>query len=195
MCIITLRYIPINYTASFLSIKQTEIEITYYKIAFFTHVYSSIFVLFFGAFQFSNYLRKNFVKLHRLFGKAYILLVLSFSSTSGLVIGIHANGGNFSKLAFIILSVLWFYFTYKAYQYAKLRNWQLHKNFMYRSYALTLSAISLRLIKWIIANSTELSPMDTYRIVAWAGWVVNLIIAEGLIYYNYKFYSKTKSML
>lgn len=55
---------------------------------------------------------------------------------------------------------------------------------MYRSYALTLSAISLRLFKWIIAGTLALPPMDTYQIVAWAGWIVNWMIVELIIIRN-----------
>ena len=53
---------------------------------------------------------------------------------------------------------------------------------MIRSYALTLSAITLRAWKFGINNSFELPPMDVYRAVAWLGWVVNLGIAELIIY-------------
>ena len=49
---------------------------------------------------------------------------------------------------------------------------------MIRSYALTLSAISLRLFKWIIVFIWAPPPMDTYRIVAWLGWVFNLVLVE-----------------
>jgi hypothetical protein len=75
------------------------------------------------------------------------------------------------------------FFTYRAYIYAKQKKWQLHRNFMYRSYALTLSAVSLRYFKWIIVSLSDLAPMDTYRIVAWAGWIFNIVVAELLILY------------
>jgi hypothetical protein len=52
---------------------------------------------------------------------------------------------------------------------------------MIRSYALTLSALTLRAWKWSITNTVELPPMDVYRAVAWLGWVPNLLIAELLI--------------
>lgn len=57
---------------------------------------------------------------------------------------------------------------------------------MIRSYALALSAITLRLWKWMYANWVDpemelLHPMDLYRIVAWAGWIPNLLLAEALI--------------
>lgn len=183
MILITLQYIPINFDAAFLTLKQEEIQLPYYQFAFFTHVYVSIFTLLIGFFQFPNAIRIKFPRIHRNIGKLYIGFIILFAGPSGLIMGIHANGGILSQISFCILAILWIYFTTMAYIYARSNKWQLHKNFIYRSYALTLSAISLRLFKWIIVGIFELPPMDTYQIVAWLGWVVNLIIAELIIRY------------
>ena len=53
---------------------------------------------------------------------------------------------------------------------------------MFRSYALTLSAITLRGYTWLIDLTTlPISPRDTYILTAWLGWVPNLIVADLLI--------------
>ncbi len=53
MCRITLFYVPFSPTASFLNIKQTEVNsLPLYLPVFYTHVYSSIFVLLAGCIQF-----------------------------------------------------------------------------------------------------------------------------------------------
>jgi uncharacterized membrane protein len=184
MVLITLQYVPIDFDVAFLRIKQEEISKVHYQYSFFIHVYSSIIVLIIGIPQFSSYIRKKYALIHKNFGKIYIIIILIFTSPSGLIMAFYANGGPVSQIAFSLLSVLWFIFTYKAYQYAVQKKWHQHRNFMLRSFALTLSAISLRLFKWIIASSIALPPMDTYRIVAWAGWVVNLIIIEVYISRN-----------
>ena len=186
MVLITIQYIPVQFDVAFLRIKQDEIKHFYYKIAFFTHVYTSIFVLVIGFFQFSSYIKKNYFIIHKLLGKIYVALILFFSGPSGLIMGYHANGGTAAKISFCLLFILWMFFTYKAYAYARIRKWKEHKNYMYRSYALTLSAISLRLFKWVIASLFELPPMDIYIIVSWLGWILNLLIVEGLIYYESK---------
>lgn len=59
-----------------------------------------------------------------------------------------------------------------------------HRIYMVRSFALTLSAITLRCWKVILVNFTTIPPMDRYRIIAWLGWTLNLLIAEWIIY-NY----------
>ncbi len=182
MLLITLQYIPIDFDVAFLSIKQDEIKLLHYQFAFFTHVYTSIFVLLLGMFQFSSYIRIKYSSFHRTAGKLYISLILFFAGPSGLVMGYYANGGWVSQISFCLLAVLWMVFTYKAYVHARKKDWRQHKNYMYRSYALTLSAISLRLFKWIIVSVFELPPMDTYIIVAWLGWTVNLLVAECIVY-------------
>ena len=186
MILITLQYVPIDFGAAFLGVKEDEIKLTHYQIAFFTHVYTSIFVLIFGITQFSNYLRNKFAPLHRGLGKAYVLLVLLFAAPSGLIMGYYGNGGISSQISFCLLAVLWFWFTLKAYTSIRKKKLIAHKNYMILSYALTLSAISLRLFKWILSNTIELPPMDMYRIVSWAGWVFNLSIALLIIKWNIK---------
>ena len=181
MLLISLQYIPIDFHAAFLNIKEEEIKLPYYQIAFFTHVYTSIFTLIAGFVQFSKTVRSKYPVLHRKVGKFYIGTILFLAGPSGLVMGYHANGGTYSQISFCILAVLWMYFSFKAYRYAREKNWKLHREFIYRSYALTLSAVSLRLFKWVIVSTFGFPPMDTYKIVSWLGWVVNLIVAEILI--------------
>lgn len=181
MLLITIQYIPINYDVALLRIKQDEIILPYYRIAFFTHVYTSMFVLLAGFSQFSSFIRYKFSRLHRIIGKLYISIILLLSGPSGLIMAYHANGGIIAKTAFCTLAILWILFTYKAYTSIRKRDVVSHKNWMYRSYALTLSAVTLRFWKWVIVFLFEPRPMDVYQIVAWLGWTVNLLIAELLI--------------
>jgi len=53
---------------------------------------------------------------------------------------------------------------------------------MMRSFALTMSAITLRFWKYLIIFFLHPRPMDVYRIVAWLGWGFNLLIIEIIIY-------------
>ena len=181
MVLITAQYFPLDFDVAFLKVKQDEIQLSHYQISFFTHVYTSILTLLLGFFQFSKTLRNKYPIVHRNIGKLYIGIIVLLAGPSGLVMGYHANGGIYSQISFCLLAVLWIYFSVMAYVYARKKNWTLHKNFIYRSYALTLSAISLRLFKWVIVGAFELPPMDTYKIVSWLGWIVNLVIAELLI--------------
>lgn len=182
MARITAAYIPYNTDVGFLQIKQSYIDIDHWRIAFFVHVYASIWLLLAGFTQFSQTIQSYYPKLHRSFGYIYITDVLLITGPAGLVMGFYANGGLPSKISFVTLAVLWMFFTAKALVKAKNGDYVSHRNFMMRSFALTLSALTLRAWKWSITNSFELPPMDVYRAAAWLGWVPNLAVAEFLIW-------------
>lgn len=166
MVLITLQYVPLDFEVAFLATKQTEIQWLHYQIAFFTHVYTSIFVLLAGLFQFSKIIRRKYPKLHRVMGYVYGFSLLVLAAPSGLVMGFYGNGGILSKIAFCFLAIFWWFFTAKALWYAKQKDWVQHQNYMYRSYALTLSAITLRLLKPILVSTTTLEPMQIYTTIA-----------------------------
>lgn len=182
MARITVAYIPYNTDVGFLRIKQDYITIDHWRIAFFIHVYASLWVLFAGFTQFSKWLLKNRPRLHRALGYIYVADILLITGPSGLIMGFYANGGTFSRIAFVLLSVLWIFFTVMALVKARQKDFRAHRNYMIRSYALTLSALTLRAWKYAITNTVELPPMDVYRVVAWAGWVINLLVAEYIIF-------------
>lgn len=180
---ITLRYIPFHTDTAFLQIKQQEVTtISSYIVFFYIHVYSAIFVLLAGYTQFSTSLLKRFPRLHRIIGKTYAYIVLVLAAPSGIFIGYHANGGLISQIAFILLGTLWFFFTVQGIIAIRKKDILTHRNFMLRSFALALSAITLRLWKVILVYLFHPNPMDVYQIIAWLGWIPNLMLAEWLIH-------------
>jgi uncharacterized membrane protein len=184
---LTWQYIPFQNDVAFLQIKQTEIsQIPFYYPVFYVHVYSAIFVLLAGFLQLSSTILKRYPVLHRNMGKFYVLVVLFLSAPSGLFIGFFANGGFFSKISFVTLSILWFYFTLKGFTVIKNKNIVAHRAFMLRSFALTFSAVTLRFWKVILVYLFHPAPMDVYQIIAWLGWVPNLLIIEYYLYNQLK---------
>jgi Predicted membrane protein (DUF2306) len=175
------QYIPMRNNTGFLQLKQNYIHITQWRMAFYTHVFSSILVLLAGFTQFSNYLLTNYRRLHKTMGYIYVVNILMVTGPASLLMGFYANGGKSSIVAFVLLAVLWLLFTAIALYKAVKKNFDSHRAFMIRSFALTLSAITLRIWKVIFAATTDIAPMDRYRIIAWLGWVLNLCIAEYII--------------
>jgi hypothetical protein len=76
-------------------------------------------------------------------------------------------------------------FTALAWWFAVRKRFLLHGAFLYRSYALTLSALTLRsytfLLQWFHA---PVHPRDIYIVTTWLSWVPNLLVAEWLIQYR-----------
>ncbi len=193
MLLITLQYVPVRRDVAFLLIKEDVVNLLHYRIAFFAHVYTGIFVLLSGMLQFSSYIRQRFPVVHRWSGRVYALSIIFIAGPTGFIMGIYGNGGWISRSAFCLLAVLWVIFTYKGIAAARAYNFVIHKSWMYRSYALTLSAISLRLWKWVLVLLFQPRPMDVYHVVSWLGWIGNLLIAELLIYFTIRNYKSLKS--
>lgn len=190
LLLITLQYIPYHTDVAFLRIKQDVIVFNHYKVAFFTHVYTSIFLMVFGAIQFSKYIQKKYVKLHRVSGRLYVGILLLLSGPSGLIMSYYANGGLVAQVSFLLLSSFWMFFTFLSFYFILKRQVIQHQKFAIRSFALTLSAISLRLFKYLLVLFFEPFPMDAYRIAAWSGWTFNLLLVEIIIYYKFSRISK-----
>jgi hypothetical protein len=55
-----------------------------------------------------------------------------------------------------------------------------HREWMIRSFALTLAAVTLR-IYLPVSLLSGVEFLDAYPVIAWACWVPNLLIAEAVI--------------
>jgi len=165
----------------FLQYKQDYIHIMPWKIAFYTHVFSIIFALLAGFTQFSNFILQEHKKVHRVMGRIYAYDILFVNFPAAMIMAIYANGLLPGKAAFVVLDCLWFWFTYKAVYEVRKGHVIAHKQYMIRSYSLTLSAITLRSWKIIISGFVYIDPVHLYMIDAWMGFIPNLLFAEWLI--------------
>ncbi|GAB4412900.1 MAG: DUF2306 domain-containing protein [Bacteroidia bacterium] len=176
---ITLPYLALRDDVAFLRIKHGVIDNGVWKAAFYVHVFTSMFALVAGFTQFSRGVLRRYRSLHRWMGRLYVGVILLLSGPAGFVMALYANGGWLSQLAFTLLSLAWLYTTAQAYRQALRRDWAAHRAWMVRSYALTLSALTLRAWKLLIVWVFRPHPMDVYLLVAWLGWLPNLVLAEA----------------
>lgn len=190
MLSITLQYLPIHLDVAFLRIKQQVVHIPIFQWAFFTHVFSSMFSLIAGYTQFSVFIKNKYASIHKIMGYIYFVTILIFSAPAGLVMAYYANGGFSSQLAFALLAIFWWASTFWAFIKVLNKEYKKHEYFIYLSYALTLSAITLRVWKYTLVYFFEPNPMDLYRLVAWLGWIPNLIFAFILLKFKNKIYEK-----
>jgi len=174
-------YASLGTTVGFLQHKQEYLPITHWKIAFYIHVFSSVFTLLAGFTQFSGSVLRQQPRIHRIVGKVYVFSILFINFPSAMIMAIYANGFLPSKIAFIILDSLWFWFTLKAWLEIRNRNVQVHKDYMIRSYALTCSVLTLRTWKAVLSNTLPIDPVTLYMVDAWLGFVPNLLFAEWFI--------------
>lgn len=178
-------YLSWELDIDFLQTKQHLIHHWYYRAAFYIHIFSSLPVLFFGAFLFSDRIQKRFSKIHRMMGKSYVGLVLLFSAPSGMVLAMHANGGLAVQLSFLLATPLWWYFTWQGLQTAMAKDFMAHRRWMLRSYALAFSAVTLRASQLLLNLIGWIPPEYQYLFVAWESWMLNLILVEIYLHWEW----------
>ncbi|MEM6965245.1 MAG: DUF2306 domain-containing protein [Bacteroidota bacterium] len=181
MFLIIFPYTSWEWDVDFLITKQHIIHLYFYRLSFYSHIFTSLIVLLSGAFLFSNYILRKHQVVHRWAGRIYVSLLLGIAAPSGFVMGFYANGGFLAKFSFMILTPLWWWFTWKGFQTALRKDFRAHRIWMLRSYALTLSAISLRIYQMVLGAYFYMDPVVQYTLVSWVSWVGNLLVVEWRI--------------
>ena len=175
------QYATLRTDVGFLRFKQAYLPIRIWRIAFYTHVFSSSLTLIAGLTQFSADILHRYPKLHRIMGRIYAYDILLVNFPAGMIMAVYANGLLPSKLAFVILDCFWFWFTLRGVIAVRRGDIKAHRRFMIRSYALTCSAITLRMWKIILSHAFIIDPLTLYMIDAWMGFVPNWLFAEWLL--------------
>ena len=141
------------------------------------HVAASLVALASGPWQFIPALRQM-KSLHRGLGFIYFLAVL-IGGISGLFTAFIAQGGIVSQVGFMTLSALWLGSSIAALLAIKRGDYHAHEAWAIRSFALTFSAVTIRLqlgAGFAAGQSFE----DFYWMLSWTCWIPNLLVAEWL---------------
>lgn len=140
------------------------------------HAGGGSLALLLGPIQFLGRLRARSPWLHRLTGRLYVL-ACTVSGLAGIALAIGTHAGPVAALGFGGLGIIWLYTTWQAVRLALKGEYDRHREWMVRSFALTLAAVSLRIILPLLMIS-GLGMERSYEIVAWACWVPNLVLAQ-----------------
>ena len=171
-------YLTFRDDINFLLAKPDLVHNLIWRTAFYFHIVSGMACIITGPFQFVPYLRMKYLSFHRNLGKTYIGAILFFAAPTGLYMAFYANGGFWSGAGFFMLSLCWWATTYLAYRYILKGNVARHRQFMVYSFALTFSAVTLRIWVPLLSNFFHVDHEFTIIITAWINWVPNLFVAH-----------------
>lgn len=173
-----LTYFNFDFRYGFLKLKQEAIATGFYLPAYYSHVLAAGLILLLGLFQLRTTISLRWRRLHKFLGKCYVYGILFFAAPGGLVMSFFINRGPWVLTSFILQSVCWFAFTALAIRAIKHGKVEEHGQWMWRSYALTFAAVTLRLYVFLFTSSYDMSAPEAYGIIAWLSWTVNLIVIE-----------------
>ncbi|MGC1241041.1 MAG: DUF2306 domain-containing protein [Chryseosolibacter sp.] len=179
-----LSYINFDPHYGFLRLKQEAIATGWYLPGYYSHVLLGGLILVIGFFQLLPVSRRKLPGLHRYLGYVYVMGILFFAAPGGLVMSFFINRGPFVLASFIVQAALWFYFTAMAFDRVRKRDITAHRRWMWRSYALTFAAVTLRIYIYLTSWTFDLGLPEAYAVLSWLSWVPNLMAVE--VYLRWK---------
>jgi uncharacterized membrane protein len=158
------------------------------RAAFYVHVVAGGLALLVGPWQFSTALRRRRPRVHRVTGRVAVLAIAA-AGVCGLVLAPFNSAGLVGTVGFGTLAVLWLATTWRALRAIRRGDVRAHRAWMYRSFALTYAAVTLRLWTVVLVGlevavagvGPERAFEDVYALVPFWCWLPNLVVAELLV--------------
>ncbi|PAW68221.1 MAG: hypothetical protein B9S34_03185 [Opitutia bacterium Tous-C1TDCM] len=142
------------------------------------HVAGSAVALLVGPLQFFPAIRAQ-RHLHRALGYIYFAGVM-IGGGAGFATAFIAFGGLVSQVGFGLLAVVWILATLLAVRAARQGDFARHEVWALRSFALTFSAVTLRI--YLGTSFAAGVPFASfYPLLAWLCWVPNLLVIEWFV--------------
>ncbi|UNO41234.1 DUF2306 domain-containing protein [Streptomyces sp. MST-110588] len=159
------------------------------------HIFTASLAAAAGCAQFWPWLRRRHPAVHRWTGRAYFFAGVFPSALIGVPVALLAPTGVSNQLALGTLDVLWAVTGVAGYRAARQRRYAAHRTWMIRNFAVTLVAISSRVLQPVIehlvaarmddrvsyAGDPLAAAHDVASAGAWLPIIVNLVIAEACI--------------
>ena len=140
------------------------------------HVAGAVPALLIGPLQFVRAIRARWPAFHRYTGRIYVA-GCAIGAPAGFMVALGTEAGPVASAGFATGAVLWGAFTWLGWRAAVERRFAEHREWMLRSYALTSTAITLRLM--LPAAGFAGIPFDpAYTAIAWLAWITNVALFE-----------------
>lgn len=147
---------------------------------FVSHIAFASASLWLGPLQFWGVIRNRYRRFHRISGRVFVVCSLLAGLVAlklSVVYGAKCAG---CTLSLLVLSLVWISFTALGFVAILRRRFEVHKNFMMRSYTCTLAFITIRVMAALpMAHWFPSVPAAELRVsTEWLSWVVPLLFVE-----------------
>tara|TARA_R110002012_G_scaffold321930_1_gene552455 strand:- start:35965 stop:36489 length:525 start_codon:yes stop_codon:yes gene_type:complete len=146
----------------------------------FPHIVLGIIATIIGPFQFIPKFRNTYLKTHRQLGRIYIISTI-LGGISGMYMAVTSGVNLVFTVGLFMLGVAWATSSAMAFMAIKNQKVDLHKDWMIRSYVITLAFISFRFVEDILTALEIGTQTEILGIMSWACWSIPLFIAEVFI--------------
>lgn len=179
---IALAYFSFDTDYEFLLLKQDLLHNMTWKVAFYLHLVGGVAAIITGTLAFFTQWIKPSSGTHKILGKIYFIAIMFIGGPTGLYLGFYAEAGYLATIGFIGMSVAWMLPTFISVQRITKGDIVGHHKWMIRSYALTLSGVTLRIMTPLGIHFLGWGYDTTFIITAYIPWMFNWGLAEAVIY-------------
>lgn len=178
-------YFPPDFQKSNFLITREPYFFGYYGTAFYIHIIASpiaillSFLLVVSGPMMIATPRPRLQAAHRWSGRALAILVVLLVAPSGMILALHSFAGIIAGLGFISLSIATLAFTVTAANLARSGKITAHRKWAFRTFLLLVSPLILRTMTGICIL-LDIESNWTYRVSAWASWLLPLLIYEAI---------------
>jgi uncharacterized membrane protein len=144
------------------------------------HISSGMTAVLIGPLQFSQRLRRRYLKLHRIAGRVYVIAVLC-GCVGAFRLAIDTTFGVAFGFGLLALALAWFTTTLMAYYAVRQRQIQIHREWMVRSYVVTFAFVTFRVLNDFPPMTHWLPDADRSNVVIWACWALPLLATEVIL--------------
>lgn len=183
----TIPYFSFSKQFSFIEERAVLFLKPLYNMSFYVHIFAGMFCIGSALLQFSQAILKKRKTIHVWSGRIYVFVVLLLGAPTGMYMSFFAKGTSAEKGLFMFMAISWFFFTLKGFTTILQKNVLAHKNWMIRSYAMALTAVTFR-VYYLILYLMDVELTRNYEISLWISVVGNLFIAELVIFSRAKKY-------
>lgn len=141
------------------------------------HVAAGVTALVLAPLQLVPRVRDRIPALHRASGRIYAV-ACAIGAPAGFMLALGTTAGPIAGAGFAVSALLWPVFTFIGIKAAIDGRFEDHRAWMIRSFAITSTAITLRLMLPFAGLVLAVPFFPAYRVIAWLSWLTNLAIAE-----------------
>ena len=143
----------------------------------FIHVISGILATLIGPFQLISRIRTNNLNTHRVLGKIYLGSIL-IASITAVYLAINSQYNLINKISLGFVPIIWISTTGMAYISVLNKQFGQHREWMIRSYVVTLFFITFVMIDEFLPYSYFGTYAETLPLLTWASWSIPLFVTE-----------------
>lgn len=186
----TIPYFSFSKEFEFIVERSMLFQQSFYNASFYIHIFAGMLCIGTALIQFSRVILRKAKAIHVWSGRIYVFVVLFLGAPTGLYMSFFAKGSFWERALFMFMAIFWFITTLNGLTTILKKNVLAHKNWMIRSYAMAMTAVTFR-VYHILFYLADWDHLSNYEISLWISVVGNMLVAEYFIYRRSKSYLKT----